>query len=74
MIGECLDFVGDITVPLSLLVVGSLLAGLPAKQVFSSPRLWILSALRLLALPAWQSRGESSGRQLFDRGHAAQLP
>ena len=51
MIGECLDFVGDITVPLSLLVVGSLLAGLPAKQVFSSPRLWILSALRLLALP-----------------------
>lgn len=51
MIGECLDFVGSITVPLSLLVVGSLLAGLPAKQVFSSLRLWILSGIRLLVLP-----------------------
>lgn len=51
-IGECLDFVGSITIPLSLLVVGSLLAGLPVRQVFSSPQLWILSALRLLVLPA----------------------
>lgn len=50
-IGECLDFVGSITVPLSLLVIGSLLAGLPAGEVFASPKLWLLSAIRLLALP-----------------------
>lgn len=50
-IGEVLSFVGDVTVPLSLLVVGSLLAGLPVMQVFSSLRLWALSAVRLLALP-----------------------
>ena len=52
LVGECLDFVGGITVPLSLLLVGSLLAGLPAGQVFASPRLWVLSALRLLVMPA----------------------
>lgn len=52
IVGECLAFVGDVTVPLSLLVVGSLLAGLPVGQVFKSPRLWCLSLLRLLVLPA----------------------
>lgn len=50
-VGEVLSFVGNITVPLSLLVVGSLLAGLPVMQVFSSFRLWALSAIRLLGLP-----------------------
>ena len=38
LVGEILDFTGGITVPLSLLVVGSLLAGMPAGQVFRSPR------------------------------------
>lgn len=51
LVGECLAFVGDITVPLSLLVVGSLLAGLSIGQVFKSPRLWCFSVLRLLVLP-----------------------
>ena len=51
IVGDCLAFVGDVTVPLSLLVVGSLLAGLPVGQVFKSPRLWCLSLLRLLVLP-----------------------
>lgn len=51
LVGEMLDFVGGITVPLSLLLVGSLLAGLPAGQVFASPRLWALTALRLLVMP-----------------------
>ena len=51
LMGEMLDFVGGITVPLSLLLVGSLLAGLPAGQLFASPRLWVLSALRLLVMP-----------------------
>lgn len=51
LVGEMLDFVGDITVPLSLLVVGSLLAGMSAGQVLRSPKLWLLTAIRLLLLP-----------------------
>lgn len=52
IVGEMLDFVGDITVPLSLLVVGSLLAHMSPGKVLRSPRLWVISALRLLIMPA----------------------
>lgn len=51
LVGEMLDFVGSITVPLSLLVVGSFLADIPAREVFRSAKLWLLSALRLLVMP-----------------------
>lgn len=51
-VGEALEFVGGITVPLSLMFVGSLLAGLPLGRLLASPRLWVLSAVRLLVLPA----------------------
>ncbi|WP_298020407.1 AEC family transporter [uncultured Dysosmobacter sp.] len=50
-IGDLMNFVGDLTVPLSLLVVGSLLAGLPDMQALSAFRFWALSVLRLLVLP-----------------------
>lgn len=50
-VGECLNIVGDITAPLSLMVIGSILAGLPIGRVFASPRLWVLTTLRLIALP-----------------------
>lgn len=52
IVGEMLDFVGSITVPLSLLVVGSLLAHMSPGKVLRSPRLWVISALRLLVMPA----------------------
>ncbi len=52
LIGEMLSLVGDVSVPLSLMLVGSLLADLPVKDVLASPRMWILTAIRLLALPA----------------------
>lgn len=51
LVGQCLEFVGDITVPMSLLIIGSLLAGLPVGQVFTSARLWGLAAIRLIGLP-----------------------
>ena len=51
LVGEMLSFVGDITVPLSLLMVGSFLADIPAGEVFRSGKLWVLAALRLLVLP-----------------------
>lgn len=50
--GELMNFVGNITGPLSLLVVGSVLAGLPIGRVFTDFRLWALTAVRLLVLPA----------------------
>jgi hypothetical protein len=51
LIGEMLSFVGDVTVPLSLLMVGSLLASLPARQVLAVPRLWGFAVIRLLVMP-----------------------
>lgn len=51
-IGEAFSFAGSITVPLSLMFVGSLLAELPAGRLLASPRLWILTAVRLLVMPA----------------------
>ena len=52
LVGEMLDFVGDITVPLSLLVVGSLLAGMSAGQVLTAIRLLLLPVALCLVLRA----------------------
>lgn len=51
LLGECLNFTGSLTTPLSLLLVGSLLSDLPFGRAFTSPRLWALAAFRLLILP-----------------------
>ena len=51
LLGDMLALVGDVTVPLSLIVLGSLLGGMPAKDVFRNPRMWILAAFRLLVMP-----------------------
>ena len=48
---EVLGFVGDMTAPLSLLVLGSVLAGMPLGKVFAMPRIWALSLVRLVAMP-----------------------
>ncbi|MDD3347781.1 AEC family transporter [Oscillibacter sp.] len=52
IIGEMSAIVGDVTIPLSLLVLGSMLAGMPARQVLTSARMWILSFVRLILMPA----------------------
>lgn len=52
MIGAMAEIVGDVNIPLSLLVLGSMLAGMSARRVLTSVRMWILSAVRLLAMPA----------------------
>ena len=49
--GEVLGFVGDMTAPLSLLVLGSVLAGMPLGKVFAMPRIWALSLVRLVIMP-----------------------
>ena len=52
LVGEMLNFVGSLTVPLALVLVGSLLAGLPMQQMLGGARVWVLSAVRLLVMPA----------------------
>lgn len=52
IVGEMAGLVGDVSVPLSLLVLGSMLAGMSLKSVLGSWRLWMLSFIRLLAEPA----------------------
>lgn len=52
--GPLLSFtaiLGDLTTPLSMLVVGSLLAQSSLRNAVSNPRLWLVSALRLLVWP-----------------------
>ena len=51
LVGECLNFVGDITVPMSLVIIGSLLAETSVREVLGSPRLWAMTVLRLAVLP-----------------------
>ena len=51
VVGEALAFVGEITGPLSLMFVGSLLAGLSLGRMLTSLRLWALTAVRLLVMP-----------------------
>ena len=52
LLGEMTAFVGDMTVPFSLLILGSVLAEMPIKQVFSMPRMWVFALIRLLLMPA----------------------
>ena len=52
LVGETCSFVGSITSPFSLLILGSVLAGMKAGDVFGNKKLWAFSVLRLLVLPA----------------------
>ena len=53
IVGHTLSIAAQVHVPLSLLILGSLLAGsLTGLRSLGSPRLWIISALRLLVMPA----------------------
>lgn len=47
-----MSMVGDTTVPLSMITIGSSLALIPVKDLFREPRLYILSVIKLLIMPA----------------------
>lgn len=51
VVGTSLDFLGEISIPLSLMVVGAELAHLPVRDMLGTPRVWGLTAVRLLVLP-----------------------
>lgn len=46
------DFLGDINTPLAMLVLGGFLAQVDLRQCFNDKSIWILSAVRLLLIPA----------------------
>jgi predicted permease len=48
---EAMDYLGSICTPLSMLVVGGLLATVPIKRLFTEPKIYLLSFVKLVALP-----------------------
>ncbi|GAV21729.1 AEC family transporter [Carboxydothermus pertinax] len=51
-LAEALKEIGAITMPLSMILVGSILGELPAREIFSDFKLWVLGIIRLIILPA----------------------
>ena len=45
------ELLGGISTPLSMLVIGSMLAGIPFRQLFTTHSLYVVSAMRLLVIP-----------------------
>lgn len=48
---KILGMIGDITIPLSMILIGSSLALIPIKNVFSSYKIYILSFIKLILMP-----------------------
>lgn len=51
-IAQASILIGQVTVPGSLLIIGSTLATIPVKQMLGGPRLYAMCAIKLLAVPA----------------------
>ena len=49
---DVMNYLGSTTTPLAMVVTGSLLATMPVSNLFSDFRIYILSAFRLLIIPA----------------------
>lgn len=45
------SFLGGITTPLSMLILGSVLSGYPIKELFSEKRIYIISFIKLIIMP-----------------------
>ncbi len=52
-ISEAVEMIGDMTFPLSMLIIGSSLYGINIKRVIIKPKLVFLSLLRLLFIPVF---------------------
>ncbi|MCI8662613.1 MAG: AEC family transporter [Hungatella sp.] len=51
IIMEPCSFIGSVTTPLSMLIVGSNMANYPLHDIFSEKRIYVVTAVRLLAMP-----------------------
>lgn len=50
-LGKALNYLGNLCTPISVLVTGALLATLPLGKIFTNKRIYLHSAIKLLALP-----------------------
>ena len=48
---SALGFIGNVTTPLSMVVIGSIVAGFHFKELFSDGKLYILTFIKLLLIP-----------------------
>ncbi len=51
VVGEAFSTLGSLTTPGALLIIGSSLANMPARELIGGPRLWIASLFRLVIIP-----------------------
>ena len=51
LFAEPLKFVGNTTMPLSMIIIGASLSVFSLKEVFGQPRLYLMSAIRLFGMP-----------------------
>ncbi len=51
VVGDTVALLGQITTPAALLIIGSNLAKLPLRSIAGGPRIWAMSAVRLLIGP-----------------------
>ena len=51
IVGDTCKMLGDITTPAALMVIGSSLAEMPVKEMFSNAKVYLFAAFRLLILP-----------------------
>lgn len=50
-IQETLSLLGGLSTPLSMIVIGSMLASFPLRELFTTPSLYVITALRLFIIP-----------------------
>ena len=50
-IADTFKLIGDMTVPMSMMVMGSMLAGVNIKKLLTDKKAYVVSALRLIVLP-----------------------
>lgn len=51
VVTETCSFIGNICMPLSMLVIGSSIAGYPVRELFTEKRVYFVTAFRLILLP-----------------------
>lgn len=51
MIARPITMVGNVTVPASLMIIGSSMAKLPVREIIGSPKVYVTSVIRLVVVP-----------------------
>lgn len=51
-LGDTFKLIGDMTVPLSMMIMGSMLANVKIRKLISDKKAYVVSALRLVIIPA----------------------